>query len=134
MESRARGFYIVSIRTDNTPILRSVLVSDMLVDQSITVTTVKDETHMVMTSQRVHLVKEEWKTLAMILRYVPSKHIVQWGVIAANRRANMHTPIGLEWAESPRHTFLGTRAELESDPTGITFGSHVYGPNIHDEC
>ena len=133
MESHARGFDIVSIRTDREAILRSALVSDMLVYHSITITTVKDETHMVMTSQRMYLVREEWKTIVMTLRYAPSKHIIQWGVIAANRRANMHTPVGLEWAETPRHTFLGTRTELESDPTGITFGSHVYGPNIHDE-
>jgi hypothetical protein len=133
MESRAKGFHVVSIITDHVTIMSTMIVSDMLAHHSITVTTVKDETHMVMTSQRIHLVKKEWNALAMTLRYVPSKHIIQWGIISANRSVNMQIPAGLEWVGSPRQVFLGTYAELDPEPTSIKFGSYVHGPGIHME-
>jgi hypothetical protein len=131
MESRAKGFHVVSIITDNVTIMSPMVVSDMLAHHSITVTKTKDETHMVMTSQRIHLVKKEWNALTMTLRYVPSKHIIQWGIISANRSANMQIPAGLEWAGSPRQAFLGTYAELDPEPTSTKFGSYVHGPGIH---
>ena len=133
MESRAKGFHVVSIITDHVTIMSHMIVSDMLADHSITVTTVKDEAHMVMTTQRIYLVEKEWNALAMTLKYVPSKHIIQWGVISANRSVNMRIPAGLEWAGSPRHAFLGTYAELDPEPTSIKFGSYVHGPGIHME-
>jgi hypothetical protein len=110
-----------------------MVVSDMLAHHSITVIKTKDEAHMVMTSQRIHLVKKEWNAITMSLKYVPSKHIIQWGIISANRSANMQIPAGLEWVRSPRQAFLGTHAEPDPEPTNIKFGSYVHGPGIHME-
>ena len=126
--ARARGFTISKLRVDNEPAIASADITNMLGRHGIVVDSVASGDHAAKAERRIRFVKEKWRTLAHTLPYVPSKAIVRWGAIAANRLVNMQRASSSQSPESPREKFLGRLTDYKRDIAGVAFGSYVQAP------
>ena len=126
--SQARGFKITTLRIDNEPGVASLNVTSMLAKHNILVDTVAAGDHVSKAERRIRFIKEKWRVLVHTLSYVPSKLIVKWGVVAANRLANMQKSTTSNAPESPREKFLGRRTDYKRDIGGVAFGTYVQAP------
>ena len=123
--SEARGFKITTLRIDNEPGVASLNITSMLAKHNILVDTVAAGDHVSKAERRIRFIKEKWRVLVHTLNYVPSKQVVKWGVVAANRLANMQKSSTSTAPESPREKFLGRRTDYKRDIGGIAFGTYV---------
>ncbi len=126
--SKARGFTITTLRIDNEPAVASANITNMLASHNILVDTVAAGDHVSKAERRIRFIKEKWRVLVHTLAYVPSKILVRWGVIAANRLVNMQRSSTSLAPESPREKFLGRLTDYKRDVAGIAFGSYVQAP------
>ena len=126
--TKARGFTISKLRVDNEPAIASPDITNMLGNHGIVVDTVASGDHAAKAERRIRFVKEKWRTLVHTLPYVPSKPIVRWGAIAANRLVNMQRASSSLSPESPREKFLGRLTDYKRDVAGVAFGSYVQAP------
>ena len=126
--ARARGFTISKLRVDNEPAIASADITNMLGRHGIVVDSVASGDHAAKAERRIRFVKEKWRTLVHTLPYVPSKAIVRWGAIAANRLVNMQRASSSQSPESPREKFLGRLTDYKRDIAGVPFGSYVQAP------
>jgi hypothetical protein len=125
--TKARGFTISKLRVDNEPAIASSDITNMLGNHGIVVDTVASGDHAAKAERRIRFVKEKWRTLVHTLPYVPSKPIVRWGAIAANRLVNMQRASSSLSPESPREKFLGRLTDYKRDVAGVAFGP-MYKP------
>ena len=122
--SKAKGFIIKWIRSDNEPALTKAEVIEMLQRKGISIDKVAPGKHASKAERRIQFIKQKLRTIKAGLPYNMSMEMSKHAVLAANRFTNMQQASSSTSTLSPREKFLGRSFDYKKDG-GIQFGTYV---------